>query len=263
MRALVVIAASGNDGDLVELAVRSLRPWGFRATSWVIGGPHPHGFKLDMAKGSLGNADVVVTLDSDCVVFPGWLEWIERTLADPLISACGAPRIDGAPGLHPSMLAMRADLYRTAPSFLPTVDGRDTGVAVSEWLAEQGYLQGARESRGTIPGRDWWAYHLAPVTSSERQGVPFEGQGPTHVCPDCRAPWHEECGTCAADWDHACRLQPLWWHLGSGTASAWPGIPRYLYRHVRGLFNADYRERAGMWAKRRTFIRDAGERLGH
>lgn len=217
MRALVVIAASGNDDDLVDLAIQSLRPWGFRALALVLPGPHPHGFKLDMAKGMTGDADVIVTMDSDCCVFPGWLEWIERTLADPLISACGAPRIDGAPGLHPSMLAMRADLYRKAPSFLPTVDGRDTGVAVSEWLAEQGYLQAAPVSRGNNGETDWWYY-----------GTPND----------------------------------LWWHLGSGTASAWPGIPRYVYRHLRGLVNADYLERAGMWARRRTFIRNGRKRIG-
>ena len=36
--------------------------------------------------------------------------------------------------------------------------------------------------------------------------IRFYGQGPSHICSECRAPWHDECGACAAQWDHVCVL---------------------------------------------------------
>ena len=37
--------------------------------------------------------------------------------------------------------------------------------------------------------------------------IRFYGQGPSYICSECRAPWHEECNACAAEWDHVCVLR--------------------------------------------------------
>ena len=218
MRPLVLIPASGKDGDLVQLAERSVRRACPAAMISVMNGPGLHGFKLDFGRRLIDDrTDIVVCMDSDVVVFPGWWEWISRMLEDPLVTGCGAPRIDGAAGLHPSMVAMRAELYRKAPSFLPTVDGRDTGVAVSQWLETQGYLQAAPVARGNNGQTDWWYY-----------GTPND----------------------------------LWWHLGSGTESAWPGWSRFLYRAIRsGLGSIRHREAIDRYRRRRIFLANAARRI--
>jgi len=174
MRFLVIIPASGTDGDLLALAEQSVRQAAPDADLVILRGAASHGAKLDLGRRYITFHDLVVTLDSDVVVWPGWREWIERTLADPLIVACGAPRVDDAWGLHPSMLAMSAERYRKAPSWSPS-PGQDTGVAVCRWLEKDGYLQGAEAHNpfgywqywnpdAGIPGQMWW--HLGSGSAS-------------------------------------------------------------------------------------------------
>jgi len=154
---------------------------------------------------------VVVTLDSDCVVFPGWPAWITRTLGKPVV-ACGAPRVDDDWGLHPSMIAMRAEHYLAAPSWEAT-DKDDTGAVVCRWLETRGYLASS-PSCMTLGG--WRTY-----------GTPS-----------------------------------LWWHLGSGTASAWPGYARHSYRLVRGWLGSARHTKAVLRVRRRqAFIAAATARV--
>lgn len=217
MRILVLLPVSGPDAPLQRLAERSLlveRARGHAIHTRVLDGKASHGTKLDFGKTLAPDYDLVVTMDSDCVVFPGWAEWITRTLADPLIGACGAAAIDKQ-GLHPSMFAMRSTRYVATPSFAAT-EKKDTGLEVSEWIEAQGlYLQAASVWRG-----DWWEY--------------FD--------PDGQA--------------------ALWWHLGSGTASAWPGWLRQTYRTWKGWTGSRLHKKAAelVW-RRRRFIRAATQRL--
>lgn len=219
---LAIIPASGTDRDLVSLAAASLGR--VRALdTLILGGPHPHGAKLDQAKTRLDGYAIAVTLDSDVVAFPAWAEWIRDTLSHRMTVACGAPRIDGAPGLHPSMLAMHADLFRQCPSFLPTIDGKDTGVVVSEWLQTQGELVGAD---AWVNGDGWWEYFGSKYFGSKTD-----------------AP-------------------RLWWHLGSGTASAWPGCWKFSYRAFRALLGSERHEEATTrYLRRRLFLKTAREAL--
>ena len=209
------MAASGDkDRDLCILAQRSLARCGYPVDLRVLGGPSSHGAKLDYGKKIAGNADIVVTMDSDCVVFPGWAEWIIKTLADPKIGACGSPRMEPEPGLHPSMLAMRAADYAMAPSFQPA-DGMDTAALVCRWIEQRGgYLQGA-----TMIREDWWRYWSS-------DGV-------------------------------------LWWHLGSGTDSAWPGYARHAARIIKGALGSRLHQKAVERVRRRArFIKAARQQLG-
>ncbi len=154
---LVLMAASGQDQELRLLAERSLGRCGYPVDLRVLSGSNSHGEKLDYGKQMADKAEIVVTMDSDCVVFPGWGEWITQTLANPMIGACGAPAVD-KPGLHPSMLAMRGFDYVASPSLQPTAE-HDTGGAVCAWLESRGlYLQGitAYRLRGEL--EDWWRY---------------------------------------------------------------------------------------------------------
>lgn len=218
-RILVLIPVSGPDRPLLELALKSLmaeRDRGYDIQTRTLDGPASHGAKLDYGKVLAPDYDLVVTMDSDCVVFPGWAAWITRTLADPLIGACGAPRVDDEHGLHPSMLATRAPLYVNTPSFAAT-PGHDTAVDVCRWLeGTKRYLVAAPVWRS-----DWWRY--------------FDPEG------------HDV----------------LWWHLGSGTASAWPGWTRQTYRTVKGWLGSRLHQKAAerVW-RRRRFIREATRRIG-
>lgn len=208
MTLLVLIPSSGKDADLARLAERSVRQADPTAKIVVMGGKGSHGGKLDFGRRLIdATTDIVVTLDSDCVVFPGWREWILRTLGKPVV-ACGAPRVDDEWGLHPSMMAMRAEHYEAAPSWKAT-DKDDTGEAVCRWLETRGYLA-ASPAHMTAGG--WRGY-----------GTPA-----------------------------------LWWHLGSGTESAWPGYPRHLYRVVRGwMGSARHAKAARRVARRQAFIESA------
>lgn len=218
MRLLVLLPVSGPDRPLRLLAERSLmaeRARGHAIFIRVLDGKGSHGLKLDYGKALAPDYDLVVTMDSDCVVFAGWADWITRTLADPIIGACGAPAVD-KPGLHPSMLAMRAADYIKAPSFAAT-DSQDTGGAVCSWVEQRGlYLQ----------------------------GIQWQWKGPEG--------WYR----------YAAMTTELWWHLGSGTASAWPGLTRQLYRTVRGWTGSRLHQKAAerVW-RRRRFIREAQRRL--
>lgn len=181
MRFLVVIAASGREGPLLTLAEQSLRRVAPRADLLILRGPQPHGVKLDLARGYLRGHDAVVTMDSDVVVWPGWVDFLEKWLVAEDIGAIGAARVDELWGLHPSMLAMRAELYAQAPSFRATgtlEDGTllDTGVAVCQWIEKQGlwleripYEQTARgwfvyAPHWTARGGLWW--HLGSGSQS-------------------------------------------------------------------------------------------------
>ncbi len=154
MRWLVVIAASGTDNDLVALAEASVRREVPDADVLILRGATSHGAKLDRGRSYCVQYDVAVTLDSDVVVWPGWRSWIEQTLKEPDVVACGAPRVDDAWGLHPSMLAMRGDLYAKSPSWQPSAIG-DTGVAVCRWLEGQGRF--VQANAGRRPD-GWWDY---------------------------------------------------------------------------------------------------------
>lgn len=182
MRLLVILSASGTDADLLTLAERSVRREAPDADVLILRGPTTHGAKLDRGRSYCVQYDAAVVMDSDVVVWPGWRAWIERTLKEPAIVACGAPRVDDAWGLHPSMLALRGDLYKSSPSWEAT-PGADTGVAVCRWLETHGYLQGAPATRG-----DWWTYLSYPPPYPDRV--------------------------------YALR-HALWWHLGSGSSSTW------------------------------------------
>lgn len=218
-RLLVLMAASGPDYPLRRLAEQSVlaaRGRGHQVFLRQLDGPASHGRKLDYGKTLAPDYDIAVAMDSDCVVFPGWADWITRTLSESLIGACGAPAVNTS-GLHPSMLAMRSALYVKAPSF-EAAYGHDTAGQVCVWLERQGlYLQGARETR-----RD------------------------------------------AADWHHYDAGGPeLWWHLGSGTASAWPGLSRQVYRTVRGWAGSrPHAKLAALVWRRRRFLRAARRTLG-
>ena len=221
----MLVPASGPDLPLRRLAERSLFRCGQIVTTRVLDGPASHGRKLDYGKILAPRFDCVVTMDSDCVVFPGWAEWITQTLQDPSVGACGAPRIDTLKGLHPSMLAMGADLYVRTPSFEAT-EGKATGVAVCEWL---GITQGLRLVGAEAVRGDWWSYG-------------DDGDDEPETRP------HR---------DHA-----LWWHLGSGTASAWPGWAKQMYRTARGLAGSRlHRKAADLVWRRRRFIRAAMRRI--
>ena len=154
MRWLVVIAASGTDDDLVALAETSVRREVPDADVLILRGPTSHGAKLDRGRTYCVQYDIAVVLDSDVVVWPGWRAWIEQTLKEPQIMACGAPRVDDTWGLHPSMLAMRGESYAKSPSWQASAIG-DTGVAVCRGLEGDGYLQGAQAEVG-VDG--WWEY---------------------------------------------------------------------------------------------------------
>ena len=158
MRWLVVIAASGTDNDLVALAEASVRREVPDADVLILRGTTSHGAKLDRGRAYCVQYDVAVVLDSDVVVWPGWRSWIEQTLKEPEVVACGAPRVDDSWGLHPSMLALKGDLYAKSPSWQPSAIG-DTGVAVCRWLEGQGYVQAA--DANVIPA-GWWACWDAP-----------------------------------------------------------------------------------------------------
>lgn len=214
MKILVLVPASGPDLPLRRLAERSLFRCGQIVTTRVLDGPASHGKKLDYGKVLAPRFDLVVTMDSDCVVFPGWAEWIVRTLKDPRVGACGAPRIDTLKGLHPSMLAMGADLYVRTPSFEPT-EGKDTAVAVCEWIGQtMGLMLVGAEAHHDTPDA-WWRYG-----------------------PD------------------------LWWHLGSGTASAWPGWTMQTVRTLYGwLGSRRHRKAAALVWRRRRFIRAATRKI--
>lgn len=157
MRLLAIIAVSGHEGELLDLAVASAEREGVSVA--LLEGDAPHGSKLDAARHlNLADFDEVIAMDSDVVVWPGWRSWIERCLSEPGVVACGAPRID-APGLHPSMLAMRADVYLQAPSFQSSPDA-DTGVNVSAWLAGQGDRIVAESA---VSAEGWWVLSDMPV----------------------------------------------------------------------------------------------------
>ena len=159
MRWLVVIAASGTDDNLVALAEASVRREVPDADVLILRGPTSHGAKLDRGRAYCVQYDVAVTLDSDVVVWPGWRSWIEQTLKEPRIVACGAPRVDDPAGLHPSMMAMAGNLYQQSPSWDRSSDG-DTAMAVCRWLGMKGYLAGAPAARGTHSPTDWWYYGI-------------------------------------------------------------------------------------------------------
>jgi len=150
MRWLVVIAASGRDDDLVALAEASVRREVPDADVLILRGATSHGAKLDRGRSYCVQYDVAVTLDSDVVVWSGWRSWIEQTLKEPDVVACGAPRVDDSWGLHPSMLALKGDLYAKSPSWQPSAIG-DTGVAVCRWLEGQGGIWQATTERD-----QWW-----------------------------------------------------------------------------------------------------------
>jgi hypothetical protein len=212
-RFLVLIPASGRDDDLVELAMASVRRAEPTAEIQVMAGRGSHGFKLNFGRDLIGAHGYVVTLDSDCVVFPGWGPWIRRVLSDPHVIACGAGRGDRPIALHPSMTAMRASTYKRTPSWEATPEA-DTGVRVSEWLEAEGWLYRATSYRQTD---DDWVRYAAVAQSGE-----------------------------------------LWWHLGSGTHSAWPGLVKQAYRVVRALGGSvPHRESLGRVARRRRFVRTA------
>lgn len=155
MRWLVVIAASGTDGDLVALAERSVRREVPDADLLILRGPTSHGAKLDRGRTYCVQYDVAVVMDSDVVVWLGWRAWIEQRLKEPDVVACGAPRVDDLWGLHPSMLAMRGEAYAKSPSWQASALG-DTGVAVCKWLEPMGLLVPARSGRD--PEGGWWEY---------------------------------------------------------------------------------------------------------
>ncbi len=151
MNLLVLIAVSGKEGDLLDLAVQSVEREGGDVA--LLEGAAPHGRKLNAVRRlTLDSFDYIVCMDSDVVVWPGWREWINWVLCDPGVAACGAPRMEPEPGLHPSMLALRVRTFRDAPSFAPK-PGADTGVVVSQWLATQGRLIRAPMTRHA---EGWW-----------------------------------------------------------------------------------------------------------
>jgi hypothetical protein len=189
MRWLVVIAASGRDDDLVALAEASVRREVPDADVLILRGATSHGAKLDRGRSYCVQYDVAVTLDSDVVVWSGWRSWIEQTLKEPDVVACGAPRVDDSWGLHPSMLALKGDLYAKSPSWQPSAIG-DTGVAVCHWLEGQGKLLAA-DSQLAYEG--WWRF----VTPGDEPGSVVG--------------WQEGVG----------QVRPRWWHLGSGSSSRW------------------------------------------
>lgn len=190
MRPFIVIPIHGAD-DLANLCLRSLhalpeigqgRPVIFPIRSIPDRKDISHGAKLDYAKRIAAemHVDTVICLDQDVVVWPGWWQWIETTLDDIHVGACGAPRMEPEPGLHPSMLAMPSDLFVKSPSFIASGIG-DTGVAVCSWLEHQGLsLRPSVMVKGACP-RDWWWccgedtdtlwWHLGSSTDSEWPGV--------------------------------------------------------------------------------------------
>jgi hypothetical protein len=189
--------------------------------------PRAHGAAIDEWRrdqaGQVQDTDTVVIMDPDVALLS---EWWRRELDHVLLDenpgnvgiwGAGSAE-DFGPRVHASMMAIRGRLWNfSQATFLPIGTGpwRDTGGFYCEQAVNLGW-----KVKPVERGKDWkWEYSAWYPTPLNEGGAPFYGMGPSHVCENCGAPWHRECGACAAEWDHPCRLTPMWTHLGGGSHS--------------------------------------------